>query len=161
MDARSRPGAQLVENSDGPKGLVVPGKPVLCGIEPALRRERDPVLPPPAVVAVLALESIPETPGGRNGLVDGVGREVWDMSDSFGVPTGEKREGTVPALVLRAEALKPPFEVGIKSGKPSWLGDSGIFSRRGVEWPLVGGPQILGEIPSCAWISRALDCRLH
>lgn len=82
------------------------------------------------------------------------------MSGSPGVPTGEKREGTVPALVLRAVGLKPPFVVGTKSGKPSWLGDSGIFSRNGVEWPLVGGPQILGEIPSCAWISRALHADL-
>lgn len=29
-----------------------------------------------------------------------------------------------------------------------------MFSRRGVELPLaVGGPQILGESPSCAWSS--------
>jgi hypothetical protein len=37
------------------------------------------------------------------------------------------------------------------------VGDSGMFSRRGVEPPLVGGPQTLGRRPSCAWISRALQ----
>ena len=51
--------------------------------------------------------------------MDGVGREVWDKKDSAGVPTGEKREGTVPARVLRAELVKEPFEAGIRSGKPS------------------------------------------
>lgn len=41
------------------------------------------------------------------------------------------------------------------------MGDSGIFSRRGVEFPLVGGPPhgFRGRLvtPSCAWISRALN----
>lgn len=45
---------------------------------------------------------------------------------------------------------------GTKSGKPSWLGDSGMFSRKGVEPPLVGGPHGFGVKPSCAWISLAL-----
>lgn len=36
------------------------------------------------------------------------------------------------------------------------MGDSGIFSRSGVEFPLVGGPQTLTGKPSWAWISRAL-----
>jgi len=31
-----------------------------------------------------------------------------------------------------------------------------MVSRRGVELPLVGGPQSCGPRPSCAWISRAL-----
>lgn len=44
----------------------------------------------------------------------------------------------------------------MKSGKPSWLGDSGMVSRKGVEPPLAGGPHMLGVRPSCAWISRAL-----
>ena len=39
-------------------------------------------------------------------------------------------------------------EGGIRSGNPSWEGDSGIVSRNGVEFPLVGGPQILGDKPS-------------
>jgi len=43
----------------------------------------------------------------------------------------------------------------VKSGNPS-VGDSGIFSRRGVELPLVGGPHTFTGNPSCAWISRAL-----
>lgn len=30
-----------------------------------------------------------------------------------------------------------------------------MVSRRGVELPLVGGPQSCGPRPSCAWISRA------
>lgn len=53
---------------------------------------------------------------------------------------------------------------GTKSGKPSWLGDSGMFSRKGVEPPLVGGPHGFGVKPSCAWISLALRkarVRLH
>lgn len=78
VEARSRPDDQAVENNDGPKGLDVPGKPVLCGIDPARSRERAPPLLPAEVVAGLALESIPDTPVGRNGLVDGVGRDVWD-----------------------------------------------------------------------------------
>ncbi len=36
----------------------------------------------------------------------------------------------------------------MKSGKPSWLGDSGIVSLSGVEPPLAGGPQKLGARPS-------------
>lgn len=39
-------------------------------------------------------------------------------------------------------------EGGMKSGKPSWLGDSGIVSLSGVEPPLAGGPQKLGARPS-------------
>lgn len=74
--ARSRPVAQLVENKDGPNGPEEPKKFALWGIEPARRRERDPALLPPGAVAVFAPVSIPETPDGRKGLVDGVGREV-------------------------------------------------------------------------------------
>jgi hypothetical protein len=51
---------------------------------------------------------------------------------------------------------------GAKSGKPS-VGDSGMFSRRGVEFPLVGGPPQgftgMPGTPSCAWISLALQIR--
>lgn len=77
--ARSRPVAQLVENKDGPNGPAEPRKFALWGIEPARRREREPALPPPGAVAVFAPVSIPETPDGRKGLVDGVGREVWGI----------------------------------------------------------------------------------
>lgn len=65
VEALSRPDDQAVENNDGPKGLDVPGKPVLCGIDPARNRERaPPLLPAAAVVAGRALESIPDTPVG-------------------------------------------------------------------------------------------------
>lgn len=169
--ARSRPECQLVENNEGPNGLEPPKKPVRWGIEPARRRDTG---FPPEVAAVVVeagaaasgaafgVESIPDTPGGRKGLVEGVGREDCEMGCGWGfksvrrLPTGEKREGTVPARARREELCKPALGGGIRSGKPSWLGDSGIFSRSGVEWPLVGGPQIFGEIPSSAWISRAL-----
>lgn len=77
--ARSRPVAQLVENRDGPNGPEVPRKFARCGIEPARRREREPALFPPAVVAVFAPVSMPVTPVGRKGLVEGVGLEVWVM----------------------------------------------------------------------------------
>jgi hypothetical protein len=45
--------------------------------------------------------------GGLNGLVDGVGREVFGRSDCsrllpLSTPTGENRDGTVPARALRA-----------------------------------------------------------
>lgn len=160
--ALSRPVDQFEENNDGPKGLLLETSRLLrCGIEPARRRDSIAGLGAAAELATFALESIPETPGGRKGLVDGVGREVCDMngcstSTSFNVPMGGNRDGTVPARALRPELPIEPLVVGIKSGKLSWLGDSGMFSRSGVEWPLVGGPQMLGETPSCAWISRAL-----
>lgn len=109
----------------------------------------------PAEVVTLGPVSMPDTPGGLNGLVEGVGREVCDMngcsrSISLRVVMGGKREGTVPARALRPELGNWPLVVGIRSGKLSWLGDSGMFSRSGVEWPLVGGPQMLGDTPSCA-----------
>lgn len=172
--ARSRPECQLVENKDGPNGLDPPKKPVRWGIEPARRRDTPVGLPAPgaaeaapavAAGAAFGVESIPDTPGGRKGLVEGVGREDCEMGCGGGfksvrrLPTGEKREGTVPALARREELCKPVLGGGMRSGNPSWLGDSGMFSRSGVEWPLVGGPQILGEMPSSAWISRALEDR--
>ncbi len=65
-----------------------------------------------------------------------------------GGAAGENREGTVPARARRA-GLCVVFSVGgIKSGNPSWLGDSGIVSLSGVEPPLAGGPQTLGAKPS-------------
>lgn len=159
--ARSRPVDQFVENRDGPKGLPDANRLLFCGIEPARRRDSIAGLGAAPELATLDPESIPDTPGGRNGLVEGVGRDVCDMkgcwrSISLRVPIGGNREGTVPARARRPVGLMEPSEPGIRSGKLSWLGDSGIFSRRGVEWPLVGGPQMLGETPSCAWISRAL-----
>jgi hypothetical protein len=76
--ALSRPVDQLVENSDGPKGPPPPKKLLLCGIEPARRRDSDAGLGTPVELATLELVSIPETPGGLKGLVEGVGREVCD-----------------------------------------------------------------------------------
>ncbi len=63
-------------------------------------------------------------------------------------PPGEKRDGTVPALALLVCGRLSGVGRCEKSGKPS-VGDSGIFSRRGVELPLVGGPQTLTGKPSC------------
>lgn len=55
---------------------------------------------------------------------------------------GENLEGRVPARARRVWG-KPGTSWAdggwTKSGKPS-VGDSGMFSRRGVELPLVGGP---------------------
>jgi hypothetical protein len=76
--ALSRPVDQLVENSDGPKGPPPPKKLLLCGIEPARRRDSDAGLGTAVELATLELVSIPETPGGLKGLVEGVGREVCD-----------------------------------------------------------------------------------
>ena len=70
---------------------------------------------------------------------------------------GENLEGTVPARALLVGVCDVFSVGGMKSGNPSWLGDSGIVSRKGVDPPLAGGPQRLGVVkPSCAWISRAL-----
>ena len=95
------------------------------------------------------------------GLVDGVGLEVFGTNDGLlpkpGGAAGENLEGTVPARALRgAGPCVELSEGGMKSGNPSWLGDSGIVSLKGVEPPLAGGPQRFGVRPSCACISRAL-----
>lgn len=92
------------------------------------------------------------------GLVAGVGLEllVWEGAGLVKPPAGNL-EGTVPARALRV-GLKRLFSPGgIKSGKPSWLGDSGMVSLKGVDPPLAGGPQT-GVNPSWACISRALRC---
>ena len=107
---------------------------------------------------------------GRKGLVEGLGRDVLgirvEVEEVFAPTIGENLEGTVPALALLpgSDDVLPsvsdaPFSFdGMKSGKPSWLGDSGIVSLNGVDPPLAGGPQSSGALrPSCAWISRALQ----
>lgn len=92
-------------------------------------------------------------PGGLKGLVDGVGLDDVGGKDCcmfrpLIVPAGENLDGTVPALARRAGLFMPLSDGGTRSGKPSCDGDSGMFSRSGVELPLVGGPQMLGESPS-------------
>lgn len=156
--ARSRLDDQWVEKSEGPKGLLDDPKMfVRCGMDPALSRDNVVPLPPTPTVAVCEVDSTPDNPGGLKGLVDGVGREVLDSRDCcdrllpFKEPTPGNRDGMVPARVLRAGLCRDwSVADGIKSGNSSWLGDSGMFSRRGVEWPLDGGPQMFGETPSWA-----------
>jgi hypothetical protein len=102
--------------------------------------------------------------GALKGLGDGDGREVLATSVGRGAkpllaPPGEKRDGTVPARARLVEGWFSGVGRCEKSGKPS-VGDSGMFSRRGVELPLVGGPQTLTGRPSWACISRALQRRL-
>ena len=128
-------------------------------MEPALSRESAERLP----------ISLPAKPGkapgvvepGLNGLVEGVGRDVFEIKYDCGFKApkpaaGEKRDGSVPALVLplavAAEAVLFASEMGcVKSGNPSALGDSGMVSRSGVLLPLVGGPQAWSPPkPSCA-----------
>lgn len=88
--------------------------------------------------------------------MDGVGLDVFDVRDEtlmpLIVPTGEILDGRVPALPLLAGLLMPDSVTGTKSGNPSCEGDSGI-SYSGVEVPLVGGPQMLGDNPVWAWSS--------
>lgn len=83
--------------------------------------------------------------------------ERSEVCEVFRELTGGKREGTVPARVRLAEPVAGVLDAAAvlawpasKSGKLSLPGDSGMVSRRGVEWPLpvVGGPQIDGEMPS-------------
>ena len=89
--ARSRPDAQLVENTEGPNGFEEPKKLFgRCGIEPARKRDKTAVLGPAPEVTVLPLVSIPDRPGGRNGLVDGVGLEVGVFGRIEDVPVLEE-----------------------------------------------------------------------
>ena len=69
------------------------------------------------------------------------------------VPAGEILDGKVPARPRRAGLLIPVSVSGTRFGKPSWLGDSGI-SNNGVDVPLVGGPQMLGDKPLADCNSR-------
>lgn len=145
VDPRSRPTPvtppQLLK-MDGPKGELEPGRGanwLRCGIEPARRRERR--------VEPFDVLSIGSSPGDGvllKGLCDGVfladlapkpGTFKWFV----GAPPGENREGTVPARGRRVWGRESGVGSCAKSGKPS-VGDSGIFSRNGVELPLVGGP---------------------
>lgn len=154
VEVLSRLSPQLVENSELPKGFEDPMTFVLCGMEPALNLDSSAAF---VELAAIGLDdtSVADVVGGLKGLVDGVGREVLESEEDwcplipFIVPTGGNLEGTVPALALLAGLFTPVSATGTRSGKPSWVGDSGIFSRRGVELPLaVGGPHMPGESPS-------------
>ena len=167
VDARSRPLPQAAEKRALPKGLEGSIYDVRWGIEPALRRESsaEVSLGVRTVGLVLlldpgSLDSIGANTDALKGLVTGVGLEllVWDSAGLLKPepPPAGNLEGTVPARALRV-GLKRLFSAGgVKSGKPSWLGDSGMVSLKGVDPPLAGGPQT-GVSPSCACISRALD----
>jgi len=151
VEVRSRPDAQFVENTEGPKGPAAEYW-LRCGIDPARSLDNK--------AELLALDTLwsPISPiddgeGDLNGLGDGVGLDVLATSVGraprpFVTPPGEKREGTVPA---RARLVVDGRLSGVgrceKSGKPS-VGDSGMFSRSGVELPLVGGPQTFTGRPS-------------
>ena len=167
VDARSRPLPQAGEKIVLPNGLDGSMYDVRWGMDPALRRESsaEVSLGVRTVGLVLLLEPVSLGSIGANtdalkGLVTGVGLEllVWDNAGLLNPepPPAGNLEGTVPARALRV-GLKRLFSAGgVKSGKPSWLGDSGIVSLKGVDPPLAGGPQT-GVSPSCACISRALD----
>ena len=85
---------------------------------------------------------------GRKGLVEGVGREVFEAPEAdpgpVRLPTGEMRLGSVPALSLLLELSDRTSASGTRSGKESCEGDSGIRCR-GELVPEVGGPHMLGE----------------
>lgn len=80
VDARSRPEDQLVEKRDEPNGLEEPRKLLVrCGMDPARRRDKVAGLLPGPALVVLGTVSIPDKPGGRKGLPDGVGPlDVFD-----------------------------------------------------------------------------------
>lgn len=160
VDVRSRPDDQFVENTEGPKGVFDPYW-LLCGIEPARNLDKR---------AALFNDPSPISPkfgdGLLNGLGAGEGLEDFAISEGSGPspprpllnPPGENRDGTVPARARRVCGRLSGVGRCEKSGKPS-VGDSGMFSRRGVDPPLVGGPHTLRLFtgrPSCACISRCL-----
>ena len=136
-----------------PKGLRGSTKLARCGIEPARKRESnvDVELGTKGLLSPVSLENKDDD---LNGLAEGVGLEVLGGSDAgLMVPeeapasAGENLEGTVPARARRAGLWELLSDGGIKSGNPSWLGDSGMVSLSGVEPPLAGGPHI-GVRPS-------------
>lgn len=151
VEVRSRPEAQFVEKTEGPKGPATEYW-LRCGIDPA--RNLDSRAELLALFAVCSpISPIEDGDGDLNGLADGVGLEVLDAIVGtapipFVTPPGENREGTVPArALLVVDGGLSEAGMCAKSGKPS-VGDSGMFSRRGVELPLVGGPQTLTGRPS-------------
>lgn len=113
---------QVVEKGDCPGRKLDPPKILACcGMLPARSLEsRADVLPD--AEALLNAFSEAEVDPGRKGLVDGVGREVFEERAILGallVTVGEIREGRVPARPLRAGLLIPVSVNGTRSGKPS------------------------------------------
>ncbi len=80
VDVLSRLGPQLVENSEFPKGFEDPRKFDRCGMEPARNRDRSAAL---VELAASSFEgaSAADVAGGLKGLVDGVGRDVFESKD--------------------------------------------------------------------------------
>jgi len=114
---------QVVEKGDCPGRKVEPPNILArCGMLPARSLEsRAEVLADAG--ALLNAFSEADVEPGLNGLVEGVGREVFDVRRAmFGallVTVGEIREGRVPARPLRAGLLIPDSVKGTRSGKPS------------------------------------------
>lgn len=161
VEPRSRPtpaGFQLLK-MEGPKGELELGiglallKGLRCGMDPARRRDKR-AEPPAGALSIWSIVGDGDLP---KGLCDGVGRADlaaarWcRLTRLFTGPPGNL-DGTVPARALRVCGIPSDTESGTKPGKPSVVGDSGMFSRRGVEFPLVGGPpqglRGILEIPS-------------
>lgn len=145
---RSRPvGFQLLK-MEGPKGEAevlgrLDEKGLRWGMEPARNLDNKVEDRPGS-----ASDEDSAKPGDGvllKGLVEGAGRAACcPMGGTFNIPlpTGApgNRDGTVPARArLPVEGMLSGVGSWLKSGKPS-VGDSGMFSRRGVEFPLVGGP---------------------
>ena len=165
VDARSRPLPHPGEKREAPKGLE-DSMEDRWGIDPALRRCSNAEVSRGVKTVGLEELAVPysfASVGVRaddlNGLAVGVGLKLlfWDCAGlaSPEAPPAGNLEGTVPARALRVGLRRLLSAGGIKSGKPSWLGDSGIVSLKGVDPPLAGGPQT-GVSPSWACISRAL-----
>lgn len=145
VEPLSRPTAfQLLLKMVGPKGELVPGtcwgNGLRWGSDPARSRDRR-------AEGLLDGSVGGSSPGDGDlkGLCDGDGLDVLKAKDgrlnkplAVGPPV-DNLDGRVPARARRVEGRESwPGSCG-NSGKPS-VGDSGIFSRRGVEFPLVGGP---------------------
>ena len=137
----SRPvGFQLLK-MEGPNGELVPGtwaNGLRWGMEPARSLDSN--------VDALGTSLGASRPGDGDlkGVCDGLGRDVFEASagkacKTLPAPPGENLDGTVPARARRLCGKLSGVGSWVKSGKPS-VGDSGMFSRSGVEFPLVGGP---------------------
>lgn len=147
MLGRSRVDDQLGAKTDCPNGFEAPKYGDRCGRLPA--RSLDSRAAFAELDGGMLDDSGVDVEGVLKGLVDGVGREVLEMRccctlRPLTVPTGDILEGRVPARARLAGLVKPASAIGTRSGKPSCDGDSGTIDR-GVEVPLTGGPQILGD----------------